>query len=140
MKNSEFNNSKRNGSIEIFYFWTFAIFIILSMFCSCTAEDEILPIKSEKPKPEYSQVNFNIVAKNDVKIVLIDYNGTIPDTLVKTSNHNFNIYLLKRGWFELKITNPTYSENSILIKSENKEIFNHYFASQSGCTIQFFNK
>jgi hypothetical protein len=116
-------------------------FSLIFLLASCTADNENVNIKNEPPKAEFTQNQINWQGATNSSLILIDYNGITPDTLLKTTQRNINVSLLKRGYFEVKITNNTPSTNSILIKSNNTTILNqNYNINQNGCIIQFFNK
>jgi len=72
------------------------------------------------------------------KILLIDKNHTLPDTIVKSSLNGFSdIDLIIRGYYELKIIDCTNA--NILLTNKNKTLIN-FNQNTNGITYQFFNK
>jgi hypothetical protein len=72
------------------------------------------------------------------KILLIDKNHTLPDTIVNCSLNGFSeIDLIKRGYYELKIINCTNA--NVLLTNKNKTLVN-FNQNTNGITYQFFNK
>lgn len=131
---SEFNNNKRGASVGMFYLYTFLVFILLSMLFSCST-----PELEKNVKPElYPTEICNLTWFGDGKLILIDKNHTLPDTIVKSSlNGTSEIDLIKRGYYELKIINCTNA--NVLLTNKNKTLIN-FNQNTNGITYQFFNK
>ena len=134
MKNSEFNNSKRGASIGMFYLYTFLIFIILSMLFSCST-----PELEKNVAPElYPTGKCNLTWYGDGKMLLIDKNHTLPDTIFKSElNGSSEIDLIIRGYYELKINNCNAA--NLLLTNKNKTLIN-FNQVTNGITYQFFNR
>ena len=74
----------------------------------------------------------------DGKMLLIDKNHTLPDTIVNCSlNVSSEIDLIIRGYYELKIINCNAA--NVLLTNKNKTLIN-FNQQTNGLTYQFFNK
>jgi len=131
---SEFNNSKRGASVGMFYLYTFLVFILLSMLFSCSTPE----IEKQTAPELYPTEKCVLTWEGDGKLILIDENHTLPDTIYKSEANGIKeINLIIRGYYELKIINSTYI--SVLLKNPKKVISN-YTGEANGLTYQFFNK
>lgn len=134
MKNSEFNNSKRAASVGMFYFWTFAIFIILSVLFSCSTPE----LEKQTAPDLYPTEKCFLTWEGDGQLLIIDKNHTISDTLVKSSlNGSSDINLIIRGYYEIKVIKSTHT--LISLTNARKEIVS-FNGATNGLTLQFFNR
>jgi len=131
---SEFNNSKRGASVGMFYLYTFLVFIFLSMLCSCSS-----PELEKNVAPElYPTEKCLLSWIGEGKILLIDKNHTLPDTIYKSElNGSKQIDLIIRGYYELKIINS--KTINVMLTNKNKTLIN-FNQKTNGLTYQFFNK
>jgi len=108
--------------------------LLLAVGCS-TPESEV---QSVAPKSE--KVLCNVTFSGD-RLILVDLNEALPDTILITNDKSVNVELLDRGYFEAKVINNTQQNTSFKVTREDKTIteFNST-VTQSGCLIQFFNR
>jgi hypothetical protein len=95
-------------------------------------------VQSSAPKP--LKVLSHITFSGD-RLILVDLNEALPDTILITTDKSVNVELLDRGYFEAKVINNTQQNTSFKVMREGKTIteFNST-VTQSGCLIQFFNR
>ena len=108
--------------------------LLLAVGCS-SSEDEVLNT-APKPLKVLSRITFS-----GDKLILVDLNESLPDTILITNDKSVNVELLDRGYFEAKVINNTQQNTSFKLVREGKTIteFNST-VTQSGCLIQFFNR
>jgi len=135
MKNSEFNNSKRGASIGMFYLYTFLVFILLSMLCSCSSPElEKINVVPELYPTEKCYLNY----QSDGQIIIIDKNHAKNDTIYKGSNCiNKEINLIIRGYYQIEVKNST---NIYLSITNPKKEIAKFNSKTNGLIYQFFNK
>jgi hypothetical protein len=108
---------------------------ILGLFYSCTTSE--IEVKNQAPEL-YPTETCQLTWQGDGKLILIDKNHSVSDTVVNSSlNGSSEIQLIKRGYYELKIINST----TIFVNITNpaKEVVN-FEGNTNGLTLQFFNK
>jgi hypothetical protein len=135
MKNSQFNNSKRGASIGMFYLYTFLVFILLSMLCSCSSPElEKINVDPELYPTEKCFLNY----QSDGQIIIIDKNHSKNDTIFKSLNSvNKEINLIIRGYYQIEVKNST---NIYLSITNSKKEVAKFNGRTNGLIYQFFNK
>lgn len=108
---------------------------IIATFLSCSTPE----LETKNIVPElYPTEKCELSWFGDGKILLIDKNHTLPDTIVKSSLNGYSeIDLIIRGYYELKIINC--SNANVILTNKNKTLIN-FRQNTNGITYQFFNK
>ena len=134
MKNSEFNNSKKGASIGMFYLYTFLVFILLSMLCSCSTPE----IEKNQIPDLYPTEKCFLNYQSDGQIIIIDKNHAKNDTIYKGSNSvSKEIDLIIRGYYQIEVKNST---NIYLSITNSKKQIAKFDSKTNGLIYQFFNK
>jgi ABC-type polysaccharide/polyol phosphate transport system ATPase subunit len=96
---------------------------------------------SEQESPSEDLKTTSIHLQSGDRLTLIDLNGSIPDTLLVTSDRVSEVKMVDRGYFELKVQNDTEKPIELYMSRDNKitYMFNSG-APTSGCLIQLFNR
>jgi len=106
--------------------------LVLVYGCSSPSEQESL---SEDLK------TTSIHLQSGDRLTLIDLNGSIPDTLLSTTDRVSEVKMLDRGYFEMRVQNEQAKPIVIGMTRDNKLTYTfNSGAPTSGCLIQLFNR
>ena len=106
--------------------------LVLIYGCSSPSEQESV---SEELK------TTSIHLQSGDRLTLIDLNGSIPDTLIVTTDRLSEALMVDRGYFELRVQNDTAKPIIISMTRDNKTTYMFNSGGPtSGCLIQLFNK
>jgi hypothetical protein len=117
------------------------ILILLLTFTLITGCNiDSIDSQSLPPQPLKTDVNILWNGTQDSKLILIDYNNTLPDTILNTVSNDINLKLLDRGYYEINISNPTSCITQLYVS--NTELIVNYSSNTtiSGLKYQFFNR
>lgn len=108
---------------------------ILAILGSCNAPE----IKKDTEAPElYPTEKCTLIYQGSGKLTLIDKSSSAGDTIYKCTGSTFKtLQLVKRGYYEVKITNS----NDIFLEVSNPtKVVTTFQGVTNGLTHQFFNK
>jgi len=113
------------------------LLLTLLSLASCTTDsvEEVINVK-----PEHTKSDVTFLIDSDARLTLIDFNNSVPDTLVDTVG-SFYIPLYDRGYYQVIVENNSPKVTTLQIVNNGHIIKD--FDSQIpvvGATVQFFNK
>ena len=113
----------------------FILLPILSILASCNAPE----IKQAPEAPElYPTEKCTLIFQGSGDLILIDKSSSAGDTIYKCTGSTYKtLQLVKRGYYEVKITNST---DIYLEVSNPTKVVANYQGVTNGLTHQFFNK
>ena len=116
------------------------LILLLTLILITGCDTDSIELQSLPPQPLKTDVNILWNGTQGSKLILIDYNNTLPDTLLNTTSNNINLKLLDRGYYEINIFNPTSCITQLYVS--NTELIVNYSSNTtiSGLKYQFFNR
>jgi hypothetical protein len=110
------------------------VLCLISLFASCSSEETTTPQAPEL----YPTEKCTLIFQGSGNLILIDKSKSIGDTIYKcTGSTRKTLQLIKRGYYEIKITNS----NDIFLEVSNPtKVVANFQGSTNGLIKQFFNK
>ena len=117
------------------------ISLAIPLIIGCSQSSPIEDFSNNTSTPPPKMVGVEVNLKDGDSIFIVDLNSTLPDTILKTSSRKSNIYMLDRGYFEVKVKNSEEKTISLSLIRDNDTIYKFNSGGPtSGCLIQLFNR
>lgn len=110
------------------------IIALFGIFAGCSTPE----IEKQTAPDLYPTEKCVLTWEGNGKLILIDKNHTLPDTIVKSNlNGTSDIDLIIRGYYELKIIN---CDNAFISLTNPRKEIVYFSGATNGLTYQFFNR